>query len=317
LGLENKKCRLKFMFQEIDLAPGTFVIGRSPSCNLTLEDPLVSRRHVQIEIDENGAVIGDLGSRNGTLVNGEPVFENHRLSHQDRIRIGSHEMLFIEEKRFPSRPLRRTGALMTCPACRVPFPSGASNCPHCGVPIIPDHVCPSCRQPVHGQEGEFCINCGAPLDRDDSTIPVELGGSSSGWTSQLVNEVIEKALAAGRYQQAASLLQGKIEDYERKCRRGVADIGRLVDISTYNLTLAKALEDLVRAEWVIEQWTNAGAMVPAPIADTLVGLCDRLRGLSDLIGVYLDKLESGGNIESGDKLVVEKLRRLVRGERVS
>jgi hypothetical protein len=304
------------MFQEIDLAPGSFVIGRSPSCNLTLEDPLVSRKHVKIEVDDAGATIDDLGSRNGTLVNGEPIFENHRLSHQDRIRIGSHEMLFIEEKRFPSRPLRRTGALMTCPACRVPFPAGASNCPHCGVPIIPDHVCPACRQPVHGQEGEFCINCGAKLDRDDSTIPVELGGSSSGWTSQLVNEVIEKALAAGRHQQAASLLQGKIEDYERKCRRGVADIGRLVDISGYNLALAKALGDTQRARWVVEQWTNAAATMPAPTADALADLGSDSKELRDVVAEYLDTLESKSTVAETDEPVVEQLKELVRGGRL-
>jgi hypothetical protein len=305
------------MFQEIDLAEGTFVIGRSPSCNLTLEDPLVSRRHVQIEIDEDGATLGDLGSRNGTLVNGEPVFENHRLTHQDRIRIGSHEMLFIEEKRFPSRPLRRTGALMTCPSCRVPFPSGASNCPHCGVPIIPDHVCPSCRQPVHGQEGEFCINCGAKLDRDDSTIPVELGGSSSGWTSQLVNEVIEKALAAGRHQQAASLLQGKIEDYERKCRRGVADIGRLVDISSYNLELAKALGDPQRASWVVEQWTTAAVAMPGPTAAALIALTREVAELREVVAAYLETLEAKSDISEADEPVIEQLRELVRGESLS
>jgi len=313
--LDNKKCRLKFMFQEIDLAPGTFVIGRSPSCNLTLEDPLVSRRHVQIEVDDTGATIGDLGSRNGTLVNGEPVFENHRLSHQDRIRIGSHEMLFIEEKRFPSRPMRPTGALVTCPSCRVPFPAGASNCPHCGVPIIPDHICPSCRQPIHGHEGEFCINCGAKLDRDDSTIPVELGGSSSGWTSQLVNEVIEKALEAERYQQAASLLQGKIEDYERKCRRGVADVGRLVEISGYNLALAKALDDPRRTRWVVEQWSHASAAMPRPTAGALLELRDHLSMLRENIATYLEKLEAKGGTAEGDAEVVQQLRQLVRGER--
>lgn len=315
--MENKKYRLKFMFQEIDLAPGTFLVGRSPSCNLTLEDPLVSRRHVRIEIRDDGATLDDLGSRNGTLVNGEPVFENHHLCHQDRIRIGSHEMLFIEEKRFPSRPLRRTGAMMTCPSCRVPFPSGASNCPHCGVPIIPDQICPSCRHPVHGPDDEFCIQCGAKIDRDDSTIPVELGGSSSGWTSQLVNEVIEKALAAGRHQQAASLLQGKIEDYERKCKRGVADIGRLVDISGYNLALAKALGDLKRARWVVAQWTSAAAPMPEATVEALAALEGDLTDLRADVGAYLETLEAKSATASANQTTLERLRGLARGERLS
>jgi hypothetical protein len=314
---ENKKHRLKFMFQEIDLAPGDFVIGRSPSCNLTLEDPLVSRRHVKIHIDEDHARLDDLGSRNGTLINGEPVFENHRLSHQDRIRIGSHEMLFIEEKRFPSTPLRRTGALITCPGCRVPFPSGASNCPHCGAPIIPDAICPSCKQPAQNPDDELCLNCGAALDRDDSTIPVELGGGSSGWTSQLVNEVIEKAIGSEHFQQAASLLQGKIEDYERKSKRGVVDVGRLVDISGYNLALAKELGDPERAHWVLRQWTAAAAPMPEATLDALLDLGpDKFDIRNDLV-VYLEALEANKAYAKTDEPMLDKLRSSVSGERPS
>ena len=126
------KRRLRFMFQEIDLAEGSFLIGRSPSCNLTLEDPLVSRQHARITIERDQATISDLGSRNGTLLNGEPLFDDHPLEHNDRIRIGSHEMVYLEERRFTSRPLRVTGALVTCPECRSPSASGTLTCPHCG-----------------------------------------------------------------------------------------------------------------------------------------------------------------------------------------
>ena len=67
------KFRLKFLLQEIDLFEGVFLIGRSPSCNLTLKDPLVSRRHARITIFENHALLDDLGSRNGTKVDDRTV----------------------------------------------------------------------------------------------------------------------------------------------------------------------------------------------------------------------------------------------------
>ena len=140
------KRRLRFMFQEIDLAEGSFLIGRSPSCNLTLEDPLVSRHHARITVDPENAKISDLGSRNGTMVNGEPLFDDHPLAHNDRIRIGSHEMVFLEERRFTTGQLRVTGALVACPQCRAMLAAGGQACPHCGAKLPgATRACPRCR----------------------------------------------------------------------------------------------------------------------------------------------------------------------------
>ncbi len=50
-----------------------FVIGRDPVCDLQLSDPDVSRRHAEIRNSGGGFEIADLGSRNGTLLNGHPV----------------------------------------------------------------------------------------------------------------------------------------------------------------------------------------------------------------------------------------------------
>jgi hypothetical protein len=204
--------------------------------------------------------------------------------------------------------------MITCPACSVPFPSGASNCPHCGAAIIPDRICPSCRHPSKNPEETYCIKCGSSLDRDDSTIPVELGGSSSGWTSQLVNEVIEKALEAGRYQQAASLLQGKIEDYERKSKRGVTDVGRLVDISGFNLELARAQRDPKRARWVLKQWTSAAVPMPRTTLDALVRAGGDLVDLTKELGSYLAALEARKSYSEADEPLMERLRGLVQEE---
>jgi pSer/pThr/pTyr-binding forkhead associated (FHA) protein len=48
-------------------------IGRSVSCYLQLTSPVVSRRHCLLDIDPPTVRIRDLGSRNGTYVNGEPI----------------------------------------------------------------------------------------------------------------------------------------------------------------------------------------------------------------------------------------------------
>jgi predicted component of type VI protein secretion system len=72
---------------ERPLEPGT-TIGRE-DCDITLTDPDVSRRHAAIQIMAGELSIEDLGSTNGTFVNGEQITERRTLSGGDEVRIGS------------------------------------------------------------------------------------------------------------------------------------------------------------------------------------------------------------------------------------
>ena len=48
-------------------------VGRSPECDLVVDDPTVSRRHVRLSYTGQGYLVQDLGSGNGTLLNGQPL----------------------------------------------------------------------------------------------------------------------------------------------------------------------------------------------------------------------------------------------------
>ncbi len=63
-------------------------IGRGRANSIVLDDMLVSRHHVRITADDEGLVLQDLGSRNGTYVNGERV-ERIALHEGDRLGIGA------------------------------------------------------------------------------------------------------------------------------------------------------------------------------------------------------------------------------------
>lgn len=67
--------------------PEALTIGRGRENTIMLDDMLVSRRHVRITADSDGLVLEDVGSRNGTYVNGLRVERTH-LSEGDRIGIG-------------------------------------------------------------------------------------------------------------------------------------------------------------------------------------------------------------------------------------
>ena len=72
----------------------TLVIGRETAANLCLADASVSRRHSIIEKKEEGFVITDLESLNGTFINDVPV-KSRVLEHGDRVRIGDSQFLFL------------------------------------------------------------------------------------------------------------------------------------------------------------------------------------------------------------------------------
>jgi transcriptional regulator with GAF, ATPase, and Fis domain len=70
------------------------VIGRETAANLCIADASVSRRHSRIERKDDGFVITDLESLNGTFVNDVPV-KSRLLEHGDRVRIGDSQFLFL------------------------------------------------------------------------------------------------------------------------------------------------------------------------------------------------------------------------------
>ncbi|MGD2105070.1 MAG: FHA domain-containing protein [Anaerolineae bacterium] len=70
------------------------VIGRSSDCDVVLPKRQVSRHHAEIERDDEGYLLRDLGSKNGTYVNGRVVGdEPHRLKDGDEIQIALYVKL--------------------------------------------------------------------------------------------------------------------------------------------------------------------------------------------------------------------------------
>jgi FHA domain/zinc-ribbon domain len=80
--------------ETFELRDGPTLIGRSPDCDVFLDDVTVSRRHAEVEPGEGGYVIRDLGSLNGTFVNRRRI-ESTRLSADDEVQIGKYRMTFL------------------------------------------------------------------------------------------------------------------------------------------------------------------------------------------------------------------------------
>jgi hypothetical protein len=84
--------------QHLALRQGSNLVGRGQDCDLQLMDQGVSRRHVDVQFDGQYAVAYDLGSTNGTSVNGHYV-GSHQLQHGDVLRVGHSRLVFQQEVR--------------------------------------------------------------------------------------------------------------------------------------------------------------------------------------------------------------------------
>jgi pSer/pThr/pTyr-binding forkhead associated (FHA) protein len=72
---------------------GPVTIGRSPECDVSLHDHLLSRRHCRLEPSDDGWVLTDLNSKNGTVVHGKPV-TRHVLHDNESFTIGRVKVRF-------------------------------------------------------------------------------------------------------------------------------------------------------------------------------------------------------------------------------
>ena len=93
------KAFLTVIRSRADLGAHTFIdgptiLGRHPSCSIRLQDFGVSRHHTSISIEGQKYVLKDLGSTNGTRVNGEPISKPYELKNGDKVFIGDSVLRF-------------------------------------------------------------------------------------------------------------------------------------------------------------------------------------------------------------------------------
>jgi hypothetical protein len=244
--------RLRFLLQEIDLARGETLLGRSADCHVTIEDPLVSRTHARIVLDNEIATLFDLGSRNGVKVNGSPIKTQQVLKDGDRIRIGTQELVFCRVE-VVNMAAKTTGFLRHCAKCKMPYAREAGACP----------------------------NCGGTEQIDEETLSGRFGtGGQGAWSVQLLIEVVERALAADRLDEAERMLLRTIGliDERAALREGV-DPRQLASVSEAALLIGDRRATKQYASWVMTAHKTL-AMLPAE--SVIAGLGRALTSHPDL-----------------------------------
>jgi pSer/pThr/pTyr-binding forkhead associated (FHA) protein len=102
------------------LGGGECVVGRDASVTFVLDDNLASRRHFKIVAESGAWYVEDLGSTNGTLVNGSRALRQ-RLADGDTIRAGNTQLTFVQKDVFGGTAMPAKATPAPAPA---PEPTG-------------------------------------------------------------------------------------------------------------------------------------------------------------------------------------------------
>jgi DNA-binding winged helix-turn-helix (wHTH) protein len=95
-GSDRPSCWLEWGKRRFPLSPGEHVVGRDPDVEISLDASTVSRRHARLVVTDEGTVLEDFGSKNGTFRGGERVTSSVPLADGDSIRFGSLLVTFHE-----------------------------------------------------------------------------------------------------------------------------------------------------------------------------------------------------------------------------
>ena len=89
------------------LSEGTTFVGRDRDCAVRIDSPTLSRRHARIIVAGGETTVKDLGSKNGTQVNGQRIKQPVALKDSDEIQVGSLKLTYRVLDTLPSTLTRR------------------------------------------------------------------------------------------------------------------------------------------------------------------------------------------------------------------
>ena len=120
--------------REVEIPEGEATLGRSRSATVSISDPSISRIHIRLVAREGRVLLEDLGSANGTYVNGLRASGVVELGDGARLMLGESEMtLRVQKAPSPLATRRIDPKEFLCSRCGRPFPDGSRSCPQCVV----------------------------------------------------------------------------------------------------------------------------------------------------------------------------------------
>jgi len=287
--------RLRYQAHDLEIPEGEFVIGRTPECQLALDDPRVSRKHAVLRAVADGVIVEDLGSRNGLSVNGAKIEGKRLCVDGDRITIGSQEMLIYKGGSGQHRQtLTVQGATHT-------------------LAEIPLDAVRAARDSALENRGK--AGTSDPTRSPQQSNPAAGGGPRSHSNVRVLGAVADKALALGRIDEAEKLLGAVLNDLLMSARNG-----RQVDDDAFEsatkaaLRLAAAGAKGAWIEYVFELHGEVGRLLAASAVDELYTVVRKVKSLEPkALRAYLAVLrDAQPTFGPAERFVLQRIEGLER-----
>jgi pSer/pThr/pTyr-binding forkhead associated (FHA) protein len=189
----------------VELRPGPTRIGRGSYCDLFIDHATVSTIHCEVILEAGGMTVRDLGSTNGTFVNGQKIrFAPIQIG--DQLKVGSVAVVIEEAEVLVVIPEFREEAKP--PVMKTP--AGKNVCLHhenrlamwqctrCGI-----HICPMCLHRLKRRGGKtlyMCPDCSGPCE----VLPEFSQHKKASWFGALKEKMKVTRLIRGRKKQPPS-----------------------------------------------------------------------------------------------------------------
>lgn len=271
--------RLRYLGHNLEVPEGQFVIGRSSKCQLSIDDPLISRQHAVLTVQNGVAHVEDLGSRNGVLVNGKRITGVAAIAEGDTITVGSQAMTV--------HGLGTSGSVTPRAPHRVEMQT----------------IQTSAMMDLADDPTDDTMIRSSPLKGAPDKRVNEL---------TLVGAVAEKALAMGRADDAQRLLERPLQDLLKRVSAGGVGIDDKVvqRAGTLAVKLAMALN---KGEWVdytFELYTIRHEILPQPIVDELYTVLRKVRCDGSKLLDYLEVIQSSSVLGPNERFQVSRIEGL-------
>ncbi len=279
--------RLRYLAHDLEVPQGEFLIGRSPDCQLSLDDPQVSRRHAILVVQHDGVVIEDLASRNGVLVNGKRITGPTRVGDGDQLTVGSQVMSLVgvpgspapskEQGAIPSRTAAHSGEVITL--------TGFEN---------EDIVAPTAENPAHV----------SPVDTPDKRVS----------SLALIGGLAEKNLTLGRADEAERILSRSLREVLLKARTREEVRPELAEKAAfYASRLAQATGRGLWVDYIFELYALLGSLLPAKLVDELYTVMRKVKSVDKaLIANYTATLKKNDHLGPSERFIRQRIEGLER-----
>jgi hypothetical protein len=281
---EPKKSALRFWLEyqgrTFELRPGEISIGRSSNCHLVLDDGLVSRRHAQIVVTDEGASVEDFNSANGVFLNSKRVNGSEALKAGDQLQIGKQQFV-------------------VCSVARPPAPLPVER---------------RMAETLHNVHMPTEASVAALSDPRADTKP-EVEATQRAEALELLGGVADKVLALGRGEEAERVLSTALGNVLSEVKRGREPPARVVNrAATYAGKLAEATARGKWLDYTIDLYASLRRPMPIELVDQMYAVLRRVDAVNlGALRAYLSILHAQTQAYApNERFAIQRLEGLER-----